>query len=330
VGIDGMNGYNWLDMSSTPSSSADLAGVFPVISTPFHDDGRCDEAGLRRLIGYIAEAGAHGGVYPAIASEFATLSLDERQRMVDVALEAMTARALPLVVGVSSPALETSQALARQARSGGAGAIMLMPPRELGNDTSACVAFIEAVGEAADGIPVVLQNAPPPAGSAMTVETVLEIVSRVPQIRYVKEENTPCGQRISRILAGQQTLAGVMGGAGGRFVLDESARGACGSMPACDLVEVQVAIWDAVQAGNIKEARMLHTRVLPLLDLASVFRQHAVKRVLKHRGLIASDRLRDTGTAVDDYDRAEIDACLATIGDLATTVGPEQHAGRPA
>jgi hypothetical protein len=63
-----------------------------VLSTPFHADGGCDPAGLGQLISYARRAGAHGAVYPAIASEFATLDEAERRMMVDVALSACRAR----------------------------------------------------------------------------------------------------------------------------------------------------------------------------------------------------------------------------------------------
>lgn len=298
-----------------------LRGVFPVLSTPFHADGSCDPLGLERLIRYAHRAGAHGAVYPAIASEFATLDAGERRSMVDVALAACAKAGLPLVVGVSSDSTERSHALAEQAALGGAAAVMLMVPRTASTSAEALTAFVR---EALSGIaiPIVVQNAPPPLGSALPVADVLAAVSALPSIRFVKEENVPCGQRITQLLEGAPPhLEGVMGGAGGRFVLDEYARGACGSMPSCELVEAHVAIWDTVQAGRIREARQLFTRILPLLSLASVFRQAVVKEVLLRRGLIGSARFRDTNPTLDAYDLAEIEALVEDLRDLMVVSG---------
>jgi hypothetical protein len=116
------NGENWLQMDRSGEHQGGLRfeGVFPVVSTPFHDDGRCDAAALERLIDYVARAGADGAVYPAIASEFATLDLDERRAMVDVALAACRQRGLPMIIGVSAAAPELSAGLATQAAEGGA------------------------------------------------------------------------------------------------------------------------------------------------------------------------------------------------------------------
>lgn len=293
-----------------------LRGVFPVLSTPFHPDGSCDPDGLMRLIDYAHRAGAHGAVYPAIASEFATLDTTERTTMVETALAACRDAGLPLIVGISSATAAESQAFAAQAVSGGAAAVMLMVPRASSGSAEALSAFVVA---ALAGLPckVVLQNAPPPLGSALPVKDVLAAVSSLPSIAYIKEENVPCGQRITALIEGAPPhLEGVMGGAGGRFVLDEYARGACGSMPSCELVEAHVALWDSVQTGRLREARALFARILPLLSLASVFRQAVVKQVLLRRGLISSARFRDNNPSLDRYDMGELDSIVEELADL--------------
>ncbi len=296
-----------------------LRGVFPVLSTPFHPDGSCDPQGLRSLVAYVARAGANGAVFPAIASEFATLTPDERREMVDVALDEARRRSLTMIVGISADSPAASAALAKQAASGGAAAVMLMAPRTAGTGTEEVASFFLASVEGVGGLPIVMQNAPPPLGSSLPVEIVRDVVAAVPAIRYVKEENVPCGQRITAIVdAGIPNLLGVMGGAGGRFVLDEYARGACGSMPACEAVEVHVAIWNAVQADDAPRARELFTRLLPLLNMGGVFRQSVVKHVLARRGLIASPRFRDTNPPLDAYDRRELDAIVDAVDDLLT------------
>jgi len=65
-----------------------------------------------------------------------------------------------------------------------------------------CGCVVGAVAAAADGVPVMLQNAPPPAGSGLPVSVVLDIARAVPEIAYVKEEALPAGARISATLAG--------------------------------------------------------------------------------------------------------------------------------
>jgi 4-hydroxy-tetrahydrodipicolinate synthase len=194
-----------------------------------------------------------------------------------------------------------------------------MAPRSAGHEAAEIAEFFAASVDGAGELPIIMQNAPPPLGSSLPVATVRAVLEHVPAIRYVKEENVPCGQRISALLGSTSShLLGAMGGAGGRFVLDEYARGACGSMPACELVEAHVAIWNAVQAGENQSARALFNRILPLLNMGGVFRQSVVKYVLKHRGLIISNRFRDTNPLLDDFDMLELNAIIADITELMT------------
>ncbi len=117
------------------------------------------------------------------------------------------------------------------------------------------IAFFQRVAAAAGAVPIMLQNAPPPAGSGLPVDVVLAVVRAVPQIAYVKEEAMPSGARITQMLAqAPPTLRGVFGGAGGRYITDELARGAVGTMPACELAEVHVALLARASRAAIARA----------------------------------------------------------------------------
>ena len=294
-----------------------LRGVFPVLSTPFFSDGRCDAHSLSRLIAQVAQARAPGFVYPAIASEFATLSMREREEMVQTALVGAAEHGLQAIIGISAAVPQVSATLAQQALRGGAAGVMLMAPQAAGADPAQIVQFFTVATAALNDIPVILQNAPPPLGSSLPVPVVLEVLKALPSIRYVKEENLPCGQRMTTLLAdAPPSLFGVMGGAGGRFVVEEYLRGACGSMPSCELVEAHVAMWDLFQVGDVAGARVILSRLMPLLNIGSVFRQSSVKRVLAKRGLIASAYFRDNNPTLDTLDCSEIDAIMADLGDL--------------
>src|SRR5262245_56469228 len=150
------------------SAQPPLAGVFPVLATPFQPDGSPDEDGLRAIARYVIGAGADGVVFPGVASEFETLSPAERNSLADVvALEAQGKVAFVLGGSAADPA--DSEAIARRARVQGAGAIMVMAPKSI-TERDAVVAFFRRVAEAAGPVPIMLQNAPPPAGSGLAVD----------------------------------------------------------------------------------------------------------------------------------------------------------------
>ena len=105
-------------------------------------------------------------------------------------------------------------------------------------------------------------------------------------------------------------LAGVFGGAGGRYITDELARGACGTMPACELTDLHVRQFAAHRAGDAAEVRRLFTRMLPLLNFQAVFRMAMTKEVLRRRGVITSTHVRAAGPTLDAGDLRELDALL--------------------
>ena len=292
-----------------------LAGVFPVLATPFHPDGSPDVAGLAAIARYVIGSGADGVVFPGVASEFESLAPDERNALSDVvAQEARGKTAFVLGGSASEPAV--SEAIARRAQAQGAAAVMVMAPKSI-IDRDAVIAFFARVAEAAGAVPIMLQNAPPPAGSGLPVDVVAAVARAVPQVAYVKEEAMPSGARISQMLASAPpTLRGVFGGAGGRYITDEIARGAVGTMPACELSEVHVALMKAHARGDRAQVRRLFNRMLPLLNFQAVFRMAMTKETLRRRGIIAHAGKRAAGPELDAGDQRELTELLAEVSDL--------------
>ncbi|QYU66912.1 hypothetical protein J4558_18390 [Leptolyngbya sp. 15MV] len=103
-----------------------------------------------------------------------------------------------------------------------------------------------------------------------------------------------------------------MGGAGARFVLDELARGACGTMPALELADAHAALWRAWRGGDRAEARRIYNATLPLLAFQMTFRVRATKEVLRRRGLLEHTHARAAGPKLDEGDHAELAELIAT------------------
>lgn len=301
---------------------ASLTGVFPVLPTPFAPDGSVDEDAFARLIDFAVEAGVQGVVFPGMASEVETLSPEERARLVALLGRRLAGR-LPFLVGASDADPGRAAARAREGVAAGAVAAMVMAPAAAGQDVAKHVAFFAAVAAGVPGLPLMLQNAPAPNGAGLSPEAVAQVCDGVPAIRFVKEETLPCGQHVTRILAATGgRLDGVLGGAGARFVLDELARGASGTMPALELADAHAALWAAWQRGDRAEARRIYTLTLPLLASQMVFRVRMTKEVLKRRGLLSHTGARAAGPKLDAGDIAELDALLATAAPAQTMHPP--------
>ena len=294
-------------MSPTNPVFTPISGVFPVLPTPFDEQGAPDVAGLRTLVRYMLSCGVDGITYPGVASEVGKLSVPERLELTTAVLTEVAGR-VPVIAGVSSGDAEITIALARAAVSAGATALMVAdPPDRLTAQEQ--IAYFSQIAVAVPSATLMLQNVPLPVGAGLDPNVLLEILAAVPSIRYIKEETLPSGQRLTELL-------GVFGGAGGRYITDELRRGAAGTMPAIELAEVHVALFAAHRAGDHAKVRELFTRMLPVLNVQAVFRWSLTKYVLQKRGLIPCMKQRMPGPLLDAMDQADVDAFLTDIHDL--------------
>lgn len=294
-------------------------GVFTIPVTPFDADGALDEPGLRRCVEFCIAAGAHGLVAPVNASEFSALTDDERCRVAAIVVET-AARRVPVVIGVAGLSGQHAATFARHARVIGADAVIAMPPYVRKAAPDEIMEYFRTVAGAAE-VPVFIQNYSAPIGTPLSAAFMLRLVREIDGIEYVKEETLPAGHVMTALLAaGEPRLHGVMGGMAGRFLLDEFARGACGTMPACEVTDIHVALWNALESGDLALARSIYNRLLPLLNIEWLYGAAVYKEVLRRRGVIDGATMRIAGVqAFDAYDHRELDAILADVSALFTT-----------
>lgn len=292
-----------------------LSGTFPVLCTPFGDDGGVDLADFDALIAFVVSCGADGCVYPGVASEVGDLTDDERSTLVARLGERLAGR-IPFIVGASADTPAEVIAHMTAGRAAGAVMAMVMAPRAAGTTAADQIAFFEAVAAGCD-LPILLQNAGHGNGAALDAAAVAEIARAVPTVRAVKEETMPCGQNLTRIIdACGGAIDGVFGGAGGRYVTDELARGSLGTMPAAELTDLHVAMVNAWRAGDEARARDLFRDAMPALNFQAIFRMHMTKETLRRRGVIRHTHVRGAGPSMDAGDRAELAALLAQLAPL--------------
>jgi dihydrodipicolinate synthase/N-acetylneuraminate lyase len=292
-------------------------GVFAIPPTPFDDADNVDEASLRRCVDFCVAAGAHGVVAPVNASESIVLTDEERLRVTDVLVEQAAWR-VPVVIGVSGVSTAASELYARRAREAGADAVIAMPPYVKHAPAAEIVEFYTAVARAAAPLPVWIQDYVGPIGTPMSATLLARLLCEIEGVDYLKEESAYAPQVMSEVSAqAGPALKGMMGGMAGRFLLEEVRRGACGTMPACEVADAHVRVWQALEQGNDAEARRLHTQLLPLLNFEAMYSFTVYKEVLVRRGVIASARTRVPGAGVlDAENRRELDLLLQSIDPL--------------
>lgn len=292
-----------------------IRGVYAIPPTPFDDTGAMDKDSLRNLIAFCIKSGAHGIVTPVNASEFTTLLDAERCELVETAANAVAGR-IPLVVGVTGTSVEHSVVFARHARAVGAAAVIAMPPYPYTADSRQILAYYTAVARACE-LPVWVQNHIPPVGTPMGV-TTLNALLEIDGVEYIKEECKHAGHLMSEVRAqANGNLKGFMGGRAGRHLLNEYRRGSDGTMPACEIVDLHVALWSKLEDGDLPGARDLYEAMLPLLTMEEEYGVAIYKEVLHRRGVIRSTFVRQAGIKqLDAADVDELDAVLERLRPL--------------
>lgn len=302
-----------------------LRGVFQILHTPFFENGDIDWASLERQIEFCLSAGVHGLTIPANASEFYTLTDDERFQVVERSL-ASVGGAVPVVAGVQAPTGRAAVKFAGHAADHGASAVMAMPPLLRNGSPPVIRSYYAAIADV--GLATIIQNAPAPLGTPQSTQGLVDLLNSHDRISYIKEEMPPILHRISAATnLGASACKGVFGGANGLVMVEELDRGGCGNMPAGGVVDVQVKIFDAYDRGDREGAVEMQARLFPLLFHAATYGATFHKYLLWRRGILSSPTARDPqAIALDDEDVRTIEERFARIVDLTVEGEPLEPA----
>ena len=282
-------------------------GIFAILQTPFTLHDELEEEDLEREVNFCVRAGAHGLVWPQLAGEFYLLSEAERRRGAETLIRAAGGRCT-VVIGVQAASKEIAIEFARHAEATGADAVIALPPF-LGSVSLEMAAEYYRAIAAAIRLPVIIQNSGGEWGPALPTSFVIQLAKENPRLGYVKEEITPVPHRLGEYKA-SGVMTGIFSGNAGRNLLNELARGASGTMPACEFVDVQVQIYSLAAAGKWAEARALFQKLLPMIILEETYGVAFDKAVLVRRGVFHTPKRRGVAAleVLDAVDQRELDA----------------------
>ncbi|MFB9308006.1 dihydrodipicolinate synthase family protein [Agromyces hippuratus] len=290
-----------------------LHGLMPILATPFDESGALDRPSLRRLVEFQLASGVDGVAVFGMASEGFALTAAERRTILSDVVEVVDGR-VPVIAGVNGTSTATSIEQSLIAQEGGADALMVLPPFMVKPPAASLVDFYGEVA-AATSLSVMVQDAPGVTGVAMPPSLIAEL-ARLDGVDSVKIEAPPTAPKVGAVVEaiGDADFA-VLGGQNAQFCLEEYARGAVGTMPACEFADLLAPVLELFVAGRVEEARAGFRRMLPLVlvGLQGGIAWAVHKEVLVARGIIDHATVRYPAARLDAGSRAAVDLVIEEL-----------------
>ena len=298
------------------SPNPDVRGVYVIAPTPFHVDGRVDEASTDRMTDFFVQCGVTGITVLGQMGEAPKL---EHEEALALASRVIRRAPVPVIVGVSSAGFAALRTLSRAVIDAGAAAVMIAPPPSLKTDDQIVAYYRQAAEAIGEDVPFVVQDFPLTFGVVMTPAVIRRIVTENPSCTMLKHEDWPGLDKISALRTyereGSMRHISIFCGNGGIFLDFEVERGADGAMTGYCFPDMLVDLVGHAAAGRRDAAHDLFDAHLPLIRYEQ---QPGIglavrKYVLMSRGILASDTQRRPGTILSKTARDEVDYLLRRL-----------------
>jgi 4-hydroxy-tetrahydrodipicolinate synthase len=237
-------------------------GAIVAIVTPFKN-GEVDEEALRELIEFQIENGTDGIVPCGTTGESATLSHEEHDRVIEIAVDAVKKR-VPVIAGTGSNSTKEAIRLTRHAHEVGADGALMVTPYYNRPTQEGLYQHYKAVAEEVP-IAIIPYNVPGRTGSNLLPETDARL-AKISNIVGIKEASGDlkqiskvvqlCGDDFD-VLSGDDFTVFPILAVGGKGVISVISNVAPADM---------AGLVDAFEAGDYAKARGLHFKMWPLME----------------------------------------------------------------
>jgi dihydrodipicolinate synthase/N-acetylneuraminate lyase len=246
----------------------DWRGVFPAITTPFHDDFSVDHESLAGHVRWMIESGCGAIVPLGSLGESATLSFDEKVAILKTIVDAAGDK-VPVIPGVAGLATAECVALARAAERVGCRAIMALPAYVYYSDWREASAHYSAI-IGATRLSCMLYNNPIAYRTDVTAEQLAELADKHENLHAMKESSGD----VRRVTAVRELLGDRLAVFAGLddMILEAVPAGASGWIAGLvnALPVESVRLFELASAGEWDEATALYHWFLPLLRMDTV------------------------------------------------------------
>lgn len=287
---------------TAPPLTFPFRGVYPVMPTPFHGDGRLDEESVEKLAAFLTEQQADGLIVLGGLGEGAKLLAREQERVLQLAIRASGGR-IPVVAGLNVPSGEQEDPWAERLASLGAAGLLTSPVKGTEKQQAE---FLNRLAAAAE-LPIILQDYPEASGVRLSVKSLVQLAAETPGLVGLKLEDRPTPAKITALRNAGLGIS-IFGGLGALYLFEELGRGGDGVMSGFSRPDILVAMWRAYQKGDHTRARNLFYGAAPLLrlefqpDTGLALRKEAFRL----QGLLKTSHVREPGVQIDTHLQREL------------------------
>jgi 4-hydroxy-tetrahydrodipicolinate synthase len=242
-----------------------LRGCATALVTPFTSDGAIDEDALTRLIEYQLAGGVKLLVPCGTTGESATMTDEEDQQVIKRAIDLARGRA-HVIAGTGSNSTAAAIQNSKIAEAMGADALLVVAPYYNKPTQHGLYAHFRAVSEAVT-TPIVIYNVPGRTSCNISAETTLRLARDCDNIVAIKEASGNLSQIMEilrdrpegfRVLSGDDAITFAMIALGADGLI---------SVASNEAPELMARMVHLALEGKWDEARALHYRLLPLMEL---------------------------------------------------------------
>jgi len=262
-------------------------GTFTALVTPFRD-GAIDSSAFANLVEAQIAAGITGIVAVGTTGESPTLSHEEREQVIRLAVKTANKRC-QVLAGTGSNATHHAVADTKTAEKLGADGALLVAPYYNKPSQEGLFRHFKTIADASS-LPIVLYNIPGRCGVDIAPDTVARLAKECRNIVSIKEASGSV-ERISELRMRLPDSFTILSG-DDSLTLPFMSVGAAGVVSvASNLFPAEVcALVRAFESGDVKSATKLHQKMFPLFkDLFIEPNPVPVKTALGWRGTMSGE-----------------------------------------
>lgn len=243
-----------------------LHGIIPPVVTPLDQQGKIDEASLRRVIRHLIDGGVHGLFLMGSTSEVIFLNGAQRAEAIRITVDE-AAGAVPLVAGVIDPTTERCIEHAKQAKELGVQGLVVTAPFYTRTSPAETIDHFRYIQQAVD-LPIIAYDIPVCVHSKLSRETLRAMYDEG-LICAVKDSSGDDGnmRMLMRDFADAPDFAILTGS---ETTVDYALLGgAHGCVPGLGNVDPAgyVRLYELARAGDWEGARAEQERLIALFDI---------------------------------------------------------------